>query len=67
MRRYWVSLVILLAMCPGCTKNLPALVDALNERQAHACYKIFGAYAGSGILVLMATGGATLEQCNDLR
>lgn len=67
MRRYWVSLVILLALCPGCTKNLPALVDALNERQATACYRLYGHYGTAGVSMLLATGGATLEQCDSLR
>ena len=60
-------LLLLALLLGGCT-SVDHLADTLNKRGDTACIWASGAYGPFiGASVLIATGGATIDQCRALR
>ena len=56
-------LLLCLASFTGCV-SVASLADTLNERHVTSCVRGNGSYGlFFGVSILMATGGATIEEC----
>lgn len=61
------AIVIASFLFLGCT-SVAQLADTMNERHITSCLWITGSYGPFvGVNALMATGGATIEECKALR
>lgn len=60
--------LLLLCLCLAGCANVASLAQTMNERQVTACHFYSGAYGlFVGVHGIIATGGATLDQCQALR
>ena len=62
----FVVLLIVLFWLHGCA-SVDHLADTLDKRQIQSCILFTGTYTGVGVHGLVATGGATILDCLELR
>lgn len=67
-----MRILVLVTVCwlglTACTpQRLESLAAYLDARQLTACLRGVGQYGTVGLSVLLATGGATVQDCAELR
>jgi len=63
-----LALLLLLVVLLGGCADVASLAETMNRRQISSCLWATGAYGPFvGVAALVATGGATMEQCRTLR